>query len=71
MIEGNKPLEIFVIITVFANRDVIEYVISTVNWSLCPSHTLFPFSHNPVPPFLKAHVISTCNFPFLCVRWWG
>ena len=64
MAGGHKLLEYFILLTVLAKEEVTEYC----TWSLqlvqllLSSHTLPPFSHNPVLPFLKIHIISKCNF---------
>ena len=71
MAGGDKLLEHFVLLTVLAKGDAIEYVVPTVSWSLHSSRILPPFLHNLVSPILKALVISKCDFPFLCVTWWG
>ena len=71
MAEGDKLLEDFILITVLAKGDVTEYWSPRSVRSLHSSHTLPPVSCNSILPFLKAHVISKCDFLFLCVRWWG
>ena len=58
MAGGDKPLEYFVLITMLAKGDALNTWSPQLVQLLGSSNTLPPFWRNPVPPFLKAQVIS-------------